>query len=233
MLTVGFDTNNRKLIYPKLIEVKNKKKNPSTYTQNFDKQIKRERGQALRCAELHTKYDFFKSVEDRCLFYGRPIYLSGRIVKKLLRQPRIIRIDDVFSSESSVDVLKHDNNYWRTDIIEEIACGNITPMIFKGCNVKQFNKIMGQGPRLYIIVDKSSFQKNLRELSLVSKVDKHPSPYRNFVYFGEMRISATNLIHVKYRMRQLKNLLELAHIAYSKKIEEQRDNSPRYLYFGP
>lgn len=233
MLTVGFDTNNRKLIYPKLIEVKNKKKDRSTYTQNLEKQIKRERAQAVRFAELHTKYDFFKSVEDRHLFYGRPIYLSGRIVKKLLRQPRIVRIDNVFSLESSVDILKHDNNYWRIDIIEEVACGNIIPMIFKGFDVKQFNKIMGRGPRLYIIVNKSSFQKNLQELSFVSKIDKHPSPYHNFVYFGKMRISAANLIHAKYPMRQLKNLLKLAHSAYSKKVEEQKNNPPRYFYFGP
>lgn len=233
MLTVGFDTRNRKLIYPKLIEVKDKKKDHGAYKQNLEKQIKREGRQALRFAELHTKYGFFKSVEDRRLFYGHPIYLSGRIVRKLLRQPRIIRIDDVFSLQSSMDVLRHNKNYWRVDIIEEIACGNIIPMIFKGFDVKQFNRIMGGGPRLYIIVDKNSFQKNLRELSFVSKVDKHPSPYHNFVYFGEMRISAANLIHVKYPMRQLKHLLKLVHVVYSKSIEEQKSTPPRHFYFGP
>ncbi len=233
MLTVGFDTSNRKLIYPKLIEVKDRKKDRNTYKQNLEEQIQRERKQALRFAELHTKYDFFKSVEDRRLFYGYPIYLSEQLTSQLLRRPRTIKIDDIFSIESSNHVLKHDDKYWRIDIIEEIVCGNIIPMVFKGFDVKWFNKIMSTGPRLYIIVNKENFRKNLQELSFVSKVEKHPSPYHNFVYFGEMRISAANLIHVKYPMLQLKNLLQLAHAVYTEKVEEQRNKPPRYFYFGP
>lgn len=233
MLTVGFDIGNRKLIYPKLIEIKNRKKDQGAYKQNLERQTQRERKQMLRFVELHTKYDFFKSAEDRRLFYGYPIYLSGFVVNKLLRGPRVIKIDDVFSLESSMDVLKHDNDYWKIDIIEEIVCGNIMPMIFKGFDVRLFNKIMGSGPWIYIIVNKKNFRKELQGLDFVSKVDKHPSPYHNFIYFGGMRISAANLIHVKYPIQQLKHLLKLVHLGYSKKVEEQRNKPHRYFYFGP
>lgn len=233
MLTVGFDTGNRKLIYPKLIEVKDRKSNRNLYKQDLEKQIQRERKQALRFAELHTKYDFFKSVEDRRLFYGYPIYLSEHLARKLLRWPRIVKIDDVFSLESSMGVLKHDDNYWKIDILEEMVCGNIIPMIFKGFDVELFNKIMSNGPRLYITVDKKDFRKKLQKLDFVSKMDKHSSPYHNFIYFGDMRISAANLIHVKYPIQQLKHLLKVVHLGYSKKIEEQKNKPPRYFYFGP
>ena len=234
MLTVGFDMGNRKLIYPKLIEVKDRKGNRNFYKpEGYKKQIQRERKQALRFIELHTKYDFFKSVEDRRLFYGYPIYLSEYLASKLLRWPRTNKIDDVFSLESSTDALKHDDNYWKIDIIEEMVCGNIIPMIFKSFDVKFFDKIMSNGPRLYIIVDKKNFRKELQKLDFVSKTGKHPSPYHNFIYFGDMRISAANLIHVKYPIQQLKYLLKLIHSGYSKKVKEQKNKPPRYFYFGP
>src|SRR3989344_2924366 len=218
---------------PNLIEVKDRKGNRNFYRQDLEKQIQRERKQALRFIELHTKYDFFKSVEDRRLFYGYAIYLSEYLASKLLRWPRTIKIDDVFSLESSTDALKHDDNYWKIDIIEEMVCGNIIPMIFKSFDVKFFDKIMSNGPRLYIIVDKKNFRKELQKLDFVSKTGKHPSPYHNFIYFGDMRISAANLIHVKYPIQQLKYLLKLIHSGYSKKVKEQKNKPPRYFYFGP
>lgn len=233
MLTVGFDLNNRKFIYPKLIEVKEHKKDWSTYKQDIHRQQKREFGQAMRFLELHAKYDFFKSLSLTPNLYGRPTYITNCIVKRLLNKSSFIKIDDTITLESTgTPYSKRVKNLWILNILEEVRCGNIIPSIFKGLDIRLFESLMESNTHIYLLVSIQSFRKHLKNLDYLSNVDNHHSPYEAWIYFGAIRLSMASLLHLKYRTNNLQLALFHVHKFHAQKIVETKNAEARYYKFS-
>ncbi|GEM_PF-4082322 len=226
---VGLDLRNRKLIHPKIIELKTRKADPKNYNPVlYKKQLERQKRQAERILKTHVARDIDLENKEHKKIYTFPTYLQGKQkeVLKLLKPTGELPIDDVFSLVISKKWLTSTNAHFVVNLFEEIVCGNIIPSIFKGVDIRLFEKLMTEGLFLSIKADKNKLCDHLKSIPTVKKVEIDQSPYRGYVYFTWGRISLANLIHLKYPIKQLENIL-------ARNITVNLPKENRYYHFGP
>lgn len=202
-----FDLENRRFDLPHIYEMKTML--PTTVVDS--KMQKRMDKQRERMKKIVTEFDKHLNLFGVFMFNEGYLESHKKELFKMLKKKKDgeLKIDSVQSLLTSKAKLSNDQDYWYINITEEIGCGVILPMIFRNFPLNFLKKLVKSERCLYIKIHKKGFKSAVKEWDSVKKIDKHHSIYHAYVRFKDGgSISIANLIHMKFEITKLKDILE-------------------------
>ncbi|MBN1325738.1 hypothetical protein JW977_02040 [Candidatus Falkowbacteria bacterium] len=207
-----YNYNEKKFDLPHLWESKRISKN----TKKDKDQIERETRQKKRMRFILDTYN-----DQAELDLELPLNIIKTNINKInklvdRKENSEIFVDKCFSVVITSNKLKNAKNFWHVDLFEELMCGGITPIIFRGIKLFDLTKLIRNKMFLYIKVEKNIFKEFLKESKHFDKIQIDDSIYNSKLSNSLGTISVANLIHLKYDLKQLDFILRTLYARVNK-----------------
>lgn len=208
-----YNMDNRLFDLPHLWE----SKKLSVKTVKDGKQIERELKQKEDMENILNKYN--EQMELDVFNYDNYIFSNLKLIENKIKKKQefAIKIDSVAEIIITKNEMKNkfDTNYFYIDIIEEISCGCIVPLIFRKVGINLFNLLMSHRMYLIIKIDRKKMTSLIKTSGQFKNININNSIYNSKMEVVDKKlkivigsISLATLIHLKYNRKILSSVIK-------------------------
>ena len=208
-----YNMDNRLFDLPHLWE----SKRLSVKTIKDAKQIKRELKQKEDMENILKRYN--EQMELDIFNYDNYIFSNLKLLENKIKKEQefAIKIDSVAEVIITKNEVKNkfDTSYFYIDIIEEISCGCIVPLIFRKVGINLFNLLMSHRMYLIIKIDRNEMTSLIKTSDQFKNININNSIYNSKMNVVDKKsetvigsISLATLIHLKYNRKILSSVIK-------------------------